>query len=142
MPAIRPIATRSMAGLLASLMLLGFANLAASAAEPSPIGAWVGTVADDQRNIVVKLTIKSIDLGSRDGEMRWNAPRDCSLKTEYAGKRAGDYSLNIFSADGGWCDLYRDGTLALQPDKNTIGFTLKDKQGERVTTGRLKRAPP
>ncbi len=137
MSVMRSILARSIVGLLASPMLLGLANPALASTGQSPVGQWVGTVAAGQRNIVVKLTLKSLVLGSRDGEMRWGAPRSCSLKTEYAGTRAGDYTLNIFSTDGGWCDLYRDGTLALHGDHGTLVFTLKDKQDQRVTTGQL-----
>ncbi|MGH7122526.1 MAG: hypothetical protein ACREFP_26645 [Acetobacteraceae bacterium] len=141
MPVMRSILARSTVGLLASLAWLSFANPAAASGGASPVvGTWVGAVAQGQRNIVVKLTLKSAVLGSRDGEMRWGAPRSCSLKTEYAGMRAGDYLLNIFSTDGGWCDLYRDGTLALRPATGVLDFTLKDKQDQRATTGQLNSA--
>ncbi len=104
----------------------------------TPIGNWEGTVADGHRNVVVNLSVKKLQLGDPSGTMRWGTPRTCSLETEYAGMRGSKYTFNISGSNGGWCDLYRDGTLSLQmASSDALTFDLLNKQGANAVDGSL-----
>lgn len=132
-----------------SILLLGmlFASAGISRiafAQDGPVGSWMGAVNEGQRNIAVTLDVTALRLGAPSGQMRWGAPRTCSLQTEYAGQREGGYALNIPRTNGGWCDLYRDGQLLLQAFSDpapTLKFTLSDKQGGRLVNGTLAPKP-
>jgi hypothetical protein len=65
---------------LRSTLLLGILILASVSTQPaqsieSPIGNWTGVIKQEQRNIVVKLTVTGLQEGARSGEMRWGTPR-------------------------------------------------------------------
>ena len=109
-------------------------------AENSPIGNWSGVVNQSNRNIVVTLRIKSLQIGNIGGSMRWGTPRVCSLQTEYSGIRDTRYTFNIAGTNGGWCDLYRDGSLSLEMDntqRESLTFKLANKQGRGLIEGQL-----
>jgi hypothetical protein len=119
----------------------------AGAADPlKPNSTWVGVVVVAQRNVVATLAVGSLQLGTKDGSMRWGTPKVCTLSTEYAGTTSGggDYVLNVSGTNGGWCDLYRDGALHLHFDASApeaINFQLTDAHGGQPVTGALAPAP-
>jgi hypothetical protein len=109
--------------------------------DNSPIGSWIGVVSDGNRRIAVTLTVGALTVGAKNGEMRWGTPRTCSLSTEYAGMKDTQYTLNISGTNGGWCDLYRDGTLMIQPSADALTFKLADKDGAKPVDGQLLPKP-
>jgi hypothetical protein len=115
-----------------------------TSAENNPVGSWRGIVTQQQRNIVVRLTVTNLQIGDPSGDMRWGSPRACSMHTEYSGMRDAQYTFNIAGSNGGWCDLYRDGTLFLEIDRvkqRSLTFRLADKQGARSEQGELGASP-
>jgi hypothetical protein len=128
-----------------TLFLVGLVTVAnmlstSAVAQSNPVGSWTGVIVQKQRNIVVTLTVNNLRIGSISGDMRWGTPRACSLQTEYSGMRETQYAFNIAGSNGGWCDLYRDGSLSLEMDKmqpQSLTFRLADKQGGRLEEGKL-----
>jgi hypothetical protein len=126
--------------------LIAVANVFGSVAvaDSTLVGNWTGVVAQEQRNVVVTLTVNSLQLGRISGDMRWGTPRTCSLQTEYSGTRDARYAFNIASTNGGWCDLYRDGSLFIQIHEmqpRSLTFQLADKQGGGLVEGQLATEP-
>ena len=125
--------------LAAGLMLA--AGIGAASAADFPTGIWAGGVPDGKgHNIVVKLTVPNTTLGTRS-PMRWNAPKNCSLTVEYAGMNAGKREFRVASSDGGWCDLYRGGSLMVEPEGANLGFRLTDKNEGAAWKGVLRADP-
>jgi hypothetical protein len=111
-----------------------------ASAEDSPLGNWSGVIVQRQQNIPVRLTVTNLQIGAPGGTMRWGTPRTCSVKTEYSGMRGNQYSFNIAASNGGWCDLYRGGTLLLHLEsagEPSVVFTIADKRGGRIEGGNL-----
>jgi len=132
--------TPFVAGLIAAANVLTSLAVAAN----SPVGNWTGVVIQKERNIAVTLSVHSLRIGSISGDMRWGTPRACALQTEYSGMRDTRYAFNIASTNGGWCDLYRDGSLFLEMDKvqpQSLTFRLADKQGGGLVKGELAIEP-
>lgn len=130
--------------LFLAILFLASGNPGDASAQDSPVGSWAGVIVDSQRNIPVTLTVTALHIGAQNGEMRWGAPRTCSLRTEYAGRKEDQYVLNISGSNGGWCDLYRDGQLLLRITANTpsaLQFNLSDKQGGGLVSGALTPKP-
>jgi hypothetical protein len=126
--------------------LIAVANVLSrlAAAENTLVGNWTGVVTQKQRNIAVTLRVNTLQIGSISGDMRWGTPRACSLQTEYSGMHDARYAFNIASTNGGWCDLYRDGSLFLKMDKlqpQSLTFMLADKQGGGLVEGQLATEP-
>jgi hypothetical protein len=108
--------------------------------QRNPVGNWTGVIIQQQRNIAVRLTVTSLEIGNPSGDMRWGNPLACSLQMEYSGMRDTQYAFNIAGSNGGWCDLYRDGTLFLVTDgvkRGSVVFQLADQQGRRSEQGVL-----
>ena len=112
----------------------------AAAETPQP-GLWEGSVvADDGKVSVTRLSLKTLALGDHSSVMRWFSPHNCSMTLEYAGKRDGAYEMRIFSSNGGWCDIYRDGALDLTAESAaSLKVSLTDKKGGRALKGELNR---
>jgi hypothetical protein len=113
-------------------------------ADSGLVGNWTGVVTHQQRYIVVTLTVNTLQLGRISGDMRWGTPRACSLQTEYSGTYDGRYAFNIAGSNGGWCDMYRDGSLSVemhQQQPRSLSFTLADRQGGGVVEGHLATEP-
>jgi hypothetical protein len=138
------IVTTGIAAFVAGLIAVANVLSGLAAAANNPVGNWTGVVTQKQRNIVVQLKVNSLQIGSISGDMRWGTPRACSLQTEYSGMRDARYTFNIASTNGGWCDLYRDGSLFLEMDKmqpQSLTFRLADKQGGGMVEGQLATEP-
>jgi hypothetical protein len=118
--------------------------ISAASAKNGPVGNWTGVVSQKDRNIVVTLSVKSLQVGSVGGDMRWGSPRACSLQTEYSGMREAQYAFNIAGTNGGWCDSYRDGSLLLEmgeTEPQSLTFRLANKQGGGRVEGQLTNEP-
>jgi hypothetical protein len=116
-----------------------------ASAEDRPLGNWSGVIVQSQQNIPIRLTVTNLQIGAPGGTMRWGTPRTCSVQTEYSGMRDAQYSFNIAASNGGWCDLYRGGTLLLHLEGASepfVAFTIADRQGGRIEEGKLAASSP
>jgi hypothetical protein len=129
---------------IAGLIVVAHISYSVAMGDSGLIGNWTGVVTHEQRNIVVTLTVKNLQLGRISGDMRWGTPRTCSLQTEYSGTHDARYAFNIAGSNGGWCDLYRDGSLSVemhQQQPPSLTFALANKQGGGLVEGQLATEP-